>query len=502
MNLISFLDLLGILFLAYALWIVLQPPVRQKRLFQPLTLLIVLFLLNAIPNFMEWVGYEALVEPFEEYIQLLVPAAFFLVFTFVKFEESEKALSSRNRVLMAIHTLTENLQAGIKPEELWTDLLGRVISIMGFDGGFINSSEDHRLVNIKMRWEGWEQFSAQLDLLNIEDTILSEVLITRKPLVVQQTDSMPDSLIQALNMSGIVSVALFPVSSKETVLGVMGIVSTDAYIFTKEELDLFTMLGHHFGEIIHNSILVDGARVQAEDLRRALDGRRHFLTLVSDDLREPLIRIRTVLQRFSDELPIGDNPDLERILEEANHDSKMLERLIDDLRELAILDSGGYELNITPQNLVKELARVKEQFQIKADDKGISLTLRYKDNLSPMEADRELLYSAMRHILSNAIEYTPKDGQVTLDAWEEGDVSCIQIADTGIGIEEEDSEKIFDMFYRTSLARDKGNIGTGLGLTIVSRIVKLHMGEITFRSGTEGGTVFTIKLPRVHLEEN
>ena len=118
-----------------------------------------------------------------------------------------------------------------------------------------------------------------------------------------------------------------------------------------------------------------------------------------------------------------------------------------------------------------------------------------------MEADRELLYSAMRHLLSNAIEYTPKDGQVTLDAWEEGDVTCIQIVDTGIGIEEEDSKKIFDMFYRTSLARDKENIGTGLGLTIVSRIVKLHMGEITFRSGTEGGTIFTIKLPRIHLDE-
>ena len=179
----------------------------------------------------------------------------------------------------------------------------------------------------------------------------------------------------------------------------------------------------------------------------------------------------------------------------------MLERLINEVKELAILDSGKYELYITPQNLAKELARIKEQFQIKADEKGVSLTLRYNDTLSPTEADRDLLYSAMRHMISNAINYTPRNGQINLDIREEGDMTVIQVADTGIGIDEEDSEKVFDMFYRTSLARGEERAGTGLGLTIVSRIVKLHKGEITFRAGAQGGTVFTMKLPRIHLDE-
>lgn len=502
MSLISFFDFLGVIFLVYALWIIFHSPVRQQKIFQPLLLLLVLYLFNAIPNFLEWMGYEAMVEPFEEYIQVLVPAAFFAVFTFIKFEETEESLNSRNRVLMAIHTITEKLQVGLKPEELWTDLLGRVINVMGFDGGFINSPEDHMLVNVKMKWEGWEQFSTQLDLLNIDDTILSEVFMTRKPIVVEQTDNMPDSFIQALNMSGVVSVALFPVSSEAKVLGVMGIVSASSYTFSDEELNLFTMLGHHFGEIIQNSILVDGTRHQADDLRRALDGRRNFLTLISDDLREPLLRIRTVLQRLGDEISLADeDADLDRILDEAILDSQMLEQLIDDVRELAILDSGSYELSAVPHDVMKELKRIKEQFQLKAEEKGLSFTLRYNGDLAPVEADRDLFYSAMRHIFTNAIKYTPEGGQVSVDAWEEGDMTCIKIADTGIGIEEEDSEKIFDMFYRTSLARDKEKVGTGLGLTIVNRIVKLHKGDITFNTGPEGGTVFTIRLPRIHLEE-
>jgi signal transduction histidine kinase len=154
-----------------------------------------------------------------------------------------------------------------------------------------------------------------------------------------------------------------------------------------------------------------------------------------------------------------------------------------------------------PLDMIKELRRIKDQFQVKAEDKGVSLSLRYNNDLSPVEADLDLIYSAMRHILSNSIKYTPAGGQVNIDVWEESEVTCIKIADTGIGIDEADSDKIFDMFYRTSLARDKERAGTGLGLTIVNRIVKLHGGRIYYEPGAEGGTVFTIKLPRIHLEE-
>ena len=502
MNLISFLDLLSILFLGYALWTLLKLPIRKQKAFGPLLLLVVLYLLNAFPNFVEWLGFEASVEPLEEYIQILVPAAFFIFFTFIKFEESEDALHSRNRVLTAIHTITEKLQVGLSTRELWTDLLKRVINIMGFDGGFINYPADRKLVNMGLKWEGWEQFSQQIELVNIEDTILSEVFMTRKPMVVEQTDNMPDSFIRALNMSGVVSVALFPVSSESTVLGVMGIVSTSPYSFTEEELDLFAMLGHHFGEIIHNNLLIDGSREQAEDLKKALDGRKHFLNLISDDLREPLMRIRTVLQRLSEEMgEAAGDAGMARIIEEANHDSEMLERLIDDVRELAKLDSGSYDLYTIPLDLIKELKRIKDRFQLRAQEKGVELTLRYNDSLSPVEADRDLVVSALRHMLSNAIQYTPDGGQVILDAWEEGDMTCIKVADTGIGIDEGDREKVFDMFYRSTLARGREKVGTGLGLTIVHRIVKLHRGSVSYQPGPEGGAVFTLSFPRLQLEE-
>jgi signal transduction histidine kinase len=482
------------------MWTILQPEVRKKKVFHPLSLLVILYALNAIPNALEWMGYEEIVEPFEEYIQVMIPAVFFLFFSYVNYSESEKSLSSRNRVLMALHVITQKLELSSEPEELWEDLLGRVINVMGFDGGFIDFPEDKKLVNVRMKWEGWDEFSSQLQFLDLEDTILSEVLMTGEPVVVDRIQNMPDSLCQALNISGVSSAALFPVYSETKVLGVMGIVSRSQYSFTPEEVDPFTMLGHHFGEIFYNSFLLASTREQAEDLQQALDARRHFLALISDDLKDPLLRIRTVIQRLNDDVDPDSDPEKAQMLEEADIDSFKLERLIDDVKELAVLDSGERKANFLPVNVIKELQRVADQLQLRAVNNGLELRVDYLETLAPVEADRDLLHSALRHLLTNAIKYTPSGGLITLSAEEAGDELVVRVTDTGIGIDEEDSEKIFDMFYRAALARGQEKTGTGLGLTIVRRIVRLHGGEVSFEGRPEGGTVFTVNLPKLQME--
>jgi signal transduction histidine kinase len=327
------------------------------------------------------------------------------------------------------------------------------------------------------------------------------VYISGKPLIVERTEIMPDSLVQALHLSGVKSVALFPVKSERKVLGVLGVVSTRHYIFTEEELDLFTLLGHHFGEVIQNSIYIEGTMDQAGEIKTAREGRRQFLNRISNDLGGPVMRIRTVIQTLTDDAGNREDRDVLRILGETSSDSEILERLIDDVRELADLDSEGGRLNAMPMDLMKELWRIKEQLQVKADDKEITLSLRYNHELEPVEADRDMIQSALRHMLSNAIKYTPEKGAVSIDAWEDNQMTYISIADTGIGIDEEASGKIFDMFYRASIARDLVKSGTGLGLTIVNRIVELHRGELVCRPGEGGGTVFVVKLPRMQLGE-
>ncbi|MDT8367310.1 MAG: GAF domain-containing sensor histidine kinase [bacterium] len=501
MNLISFLDIIGTVSLAYAMWTILQPEIRKHKAFPSLSLLVIIFALNVFPNALEWMGFEEVVEPFEEYIQILIPAAFFLFFSYMNYSENEQALSSKNRVLMAIHAVTQKLRISNEPEDLWKDLLSRVIDVMGFDGGFIDFPEDKKLVNVRVEWEGWPDFSKQIQLLDVEDTILSKVLMSGEPVVMDHVLNMPDSFCQALNISGIRSAALFPVYSEARILGVMGIVSRSQYSFTPEEVDLFTMLGHHFGVIIYSSLLIADTREKVEELQRSLGARRHFLTLISDDLRDPLLRIRTVIQRLYDDVDPDMDSDKARMLDEADVDSFKLERLIEDVKELSILDSGEREPVFLPVDIMKEIERVANELQLRAGNKGLELEVDHLENLSPVEADRDLIHSALRHLLTNAIKYTPSGGTIILSAEETADTLIVRVADTGIGIEEEDAEKIFDMFYRTSVARGAEKTGTGLGLSIVRRIIRLHGGEVSFEGRPEVGTIFTVYLPRLQMEE-
>ncbi len=453
-----------------------------------------------MPNFIEWIGYESLVEPFEEFVQILLPAGYFLFFSFAIFYESERATSSRNRVLMALHTITQKVELGENPQALWEELLGRVINVMGFDGGFVHFPDSKDFVNVRLEWEGAEQLQEQLEFLDTQDTLLSEVLMGNTPVIIEQTSNMPDSFIQALYHCGAHSVALFPVYSEKKVMGVMVIISHTHYYFSEEEVDLFSLLGHHFGEIIMNSTLLNQAMNHSQDLSRALNSRQHFLTLIADDLKDPLLRIRTMIQRLLDETASDEDNGNAQILSEADVDSEKLEKLIDDVREFSILDSGDVKVNLVPVDIRKELNRIADQFHNRAVDKGIVIQREFSEDLSPIELDKDLFRSAMRHLLSNAIKYTPEKGTVSLAVQEAGDMITIRVSDTGIGIEETDAEKVIDMFYRTSIARAKEGIGTGLGLTIVRRILDLHNGRITFESRKGEGATFTITIPKMQFE--
>jgi len=499
-NIISFLDLLSVVCLLYALTILLANKVKGQHIYTSFVFLAGIFLVNAMPNFIEWIGYESLVEPFEEFIQILLPAGYFLFFSFAIFYESERATSSRNRVLMALHTITQKVELGENPQALWEELLGRVINVMGFDGGFVHFPDSKDLVNIRLEWEGAEQLQNQIELIETQDTLLSEVLMSNTPVIIEQTSNMPDSFIQALYHCGAHSVALFPVYSENNVMGVMVIISHTHYYFSGEEVNLFSLLGHHFGEIIMNNTLLNQAMDHSQDLSRALNSRQHFLTLIADDLKDPLLRIRTMIQRLLDETASNEDNENTQILSEADVDSEKLERLIDDVREFSILDSGDVRVDFVPVDIGKELNRVADQLHNRAADKDIVIKREFSKDLPPVELDKELFRSAMRHLLSNAIKYTLTEGTVTLEAEEAGDMISIRVSDTGIGIEETDASNVFDMFYRTSIAREKESVGTGLGLTIVRRILDLHNGKITFESRKGEGTTFIITIPKMQFE--
>jgi len=227
------------------------------------------------------------------------------------------------------------------------------------------------------------------------------------------------------------------------------------------------------------------------DLARATQSRRQMTADIAHDLRTPLTVIGGYLESMRDGV-LKPTPDrLEMMQAEVSH----LKRLVDDLRTLSLADAGSLTLDkheISPQTL---LLRVTDIYQLIAEKIEVSLTARIESDLPLVSVDEERLVQVLGNLVSNALRYTPKGGQIILEAKRGVDSVLLSVQDTGIGITAEDLSRIFDRFYRADQSRRQNEGESGLGLSIARSIIEAHGGTIEVESEMGRGTKFTINLP-------
>ncbi len=227
------------------------------------------------------------------------------------------------------------------------------------------------------------------------------------------------------------------------------------------------------------------------DLARATQSRRQMTADIAHDLRTPLTVIGGYLESMRDGV-LKPTPDrLEMMQAEVGH----LKRLVDDLRTLSLADAGSLTLDkheISPQTL---LLRVTDIYQLIAEKIEVSLTARIAPALPVVTVDEERLVQVLGNLVSNALRYTPKGGQIILEAKRGVDSVLLSVQDTGIGITAEDLSRIFDRFYRADQSRRQNEGESGLGLSIARSIIEAHGGTIEVESEMGCGTKFTITLP-------
>lgn len=227
------------------------------------------------------------------------------------------------------------------------------------------------------------------------------------------------------------------------------------------------------------------------DLARATQSRRQMTADIAHDLRTPLTVIGGYLESMRDGV-LQPTPDrLEMMQAEVGH----LKRLVDDLRTLSLADTGSLTLDkheISPQTL---LLRVTDIYQLIAEKIEVSLTARIAPALPLVSVDEERLVQVLGNLVSNALRYTPKGGQIILEARLGVDSVLLSVQDTGIGITAEDLSRIFDRFYRADQSRRQNEGESGLGLSIARSIIEAHGGTIEVESEMGRGTKFTITLP-------
>ncbi|PKE19178.1 two-component system histidine kinase PnpS [Macrococcoides caseolyticum] len=219
--------------------------------------------------------------------------------------------------------------------------------------------------------------------------------------------------------------------------------------------------------------------------------RKDFVANVSHELKTPI----TSIKGFTETLLDGakeDKDTLEMFLDIILKESNRIQVLVSELLELSKIEQANH-FDMVKVNLPQKVFNSVEVVYPLAERKNIKFNLELEKNLFVL-AEPSKLKQVMINLLSNAINYSPEDAEVTVKAYLKADECIVEIIDQGIGIAPEETTRIFERFYRVDKARSRDSGGTGLGLAIVKHIIEVFNGEIDVESELGKGSTFRIKL--------
>jgi two-component system OmpR family sensor kinase/two-component system sensor histidine kinase BaeS len=222
--------------------------------------------------------------------------------------------------------------------------------------------------------------------------------------------------------------------------------------------------------------------------------RQNLMADVAHELRTPLSVVQGNLRAILDDVYPLDKSEISRLYDE----TRLLSRLVDDLRELALADAGQLRLNLRPTNVAGVVQSTANSLALVAEAQEVILRVELPGGLPAIEADADRLAQVLRNLLVNALRHTPPGGTVTVAAALRGRSVEIAVSDTGEGIAPDDVARVFDRFWRADRSRSRagGSSGeSGLGLPIAQSLVEAHGGRIWMESEPGRGSVVRFTLP-------
>ncbi|MDQ7826502.1 MAG: response regulator [Candidatus Eremiobacteraeota bacterium] len=239
------------------------------------------------------------------------------------------------------------------------------------------------------------------------------------------------------------------------------------------------------------SLLIESAQLREEKKRLE----KNFASLVSHQLRAPLVNIQQYFEVILHGAVGEVNEKQEGILRKQQRNVKNLLELIDEWLGMASIDNEVVQKRLVSVDLGEVFQKIRDTLDMVARNEQVSLIIDQSGDYPPVKGVPQLIEEALKNLVHNGIKYNTPGGQVTLKAQAKGRLTMIQVADNGIGMDEESLPFIFDEFYRVNKSGNQKKTGTGLGLAIVKKIIAAHSGSISVESAPGKGTSFTILLP-------
>ncbi len=231
------------------------------------------------------------------------------------------------------------------------------------------------------------------------------------------------------------------------------------------------------------------------ELTKLNELKNHFLGMAAHDLRNPLGAIRNLSEFLLEEARDSLSDEYIQFLELIHTSSNFMLSLLDQLLDIARIEAGKLELDFQSTDLISLIKSVVDINKILAEKKKIQIRLEHFETIPYVELDSMKIEQVMHNLLSNAIKFSPEGNLIKVHVFLSGEHVTVAVTDKGPGIPEEDIQKLYQPFTKTSVKTPEGEKSTGLGLAIVHKIILGHMGKIWVESKVDQGTTFFFSLP-------
>lgn len=239
-------------------------------------------------------------------------------------------------------------------------------------------------------------------------------------------------------------------------------------------------------------LLRRNARKLAEEKRQV---RFQFISVLAHELKSPLAAVEGYLHILEDPTTADNEKMYNQIVERSLIRVEGMRKLILDLLDLTRIESGKKKRELKDVDLINVLSFSVENVTPDANKRDIQINLNTPEELH-VTADRGEIEIILNNLLTNAVKYNKDGGRVEVDIEDKENTAIIKVADTGIGMEKEDVEKLFQEFTRIKNQKTKNILGSGLGLSILKKLVDMYNGEINVESEPDVGTTFTVTLKK------
>ncbi|BAY91582.1 MULTISPECIES: PAS domain S-box protein [unclassified Tolypothrix] len=416
-------------------------------------------------------------------------------------QKAEQALQKHSDRLKLLSETASDLLSTEHPLELMSDLFAKLSAQMELQFYFnylIDTQENRQKLRLKS-WSGIdEEILPLIESLEFGEAVCGLAAQTRRQIIVNNVQHSTHPNTQILCTLKITAYAAQPLIARGKLLGVLSFGSSTRTQFTPEEIALLQATSDQIAIALERAELMASLQQQTEQLIQANRVKDEFLAVLSHELRTPLNPILGWSQLLRTQK--YDEATTARALETIERNAKLQTELIEDLLDVSRILQGKLSLNITQVDLAATINAAIETVRLAAEAKCIQLQVSVQPNMAPVVGDSARLQQVVWNLVSNAVKFTPKHGQIEIAVEYQASQVQLQVRDTGKGISPEFLPYVFDYFRQADGTSTRKFGGLGLGLAIVRHLVELHGGTVKAESAGEGqGATFTVTLPIIQL---